>query len=84
MYKDIALLNITTIVISPFRYFDAPLVPCLLYFRYLSDNSISNEGTWRWIYDYSTVYYASWGVEEPSNHDGNENCAEMWEAASYR
>ncbi|CAC5391464.1 unnamed protein product [Mytilus coruscus] len=51
---------------------------------WIGAHDIGHEGTWRWIYDNTTVNYANWGLGEPSNRDRNENCAEMWEAASYR
>ncbi|CAC5399326.1 MRC [Mytilus coruscus] len=46
-------------------------------------HDIGIEGTWCWIYDNTTVNFTNWGVGEPNNHEGNENCAELSEAALY-
>ncbi|CAG2185630.1 unnamed protein product [Mytilus edulis] len=46
-------------------------------------HDIHNEGTWRWISDNSAVDYTNWVGGQPDDFGGNEDCAELWKAASY-
>jgi len=36
------------------------------------------EGNFRWLSDDSEVTYSNWGKNEPNNHGGNQNCAQLW------
>ncbi|VDI70158.1 Hypothetical predicted protein [Mytilus galloprovincialis] len=50
---------------------------------WIGAHDIGHEGSWRWVYDNTTVNYTNW----PNNYEhaeGHENCAEMWDKASYR
>ncbi|XP_076078530.1 perlucin-like protein [Mytilus galloprovincialis] len=47
-------------------------------------HDIHHEGTWRWISDNSAVGYTNWGGGQPDDAGANEDCAELWKAASYR
>ncbi|CAG2186837.1 unnamed protein product [Mytilus edulis] len=51
---------------------------------WIGANDIDQEGTWRWIYDKTTVEFTNWSKEEPNNYNGNENCADMAKRRSYK
>ncbi|CAG2234627.1 unnamed protein product [Mytilus edulis] len=51
---------------------------------WIGANDIDQEGTWRWIYDKTTVEFTNWSKEEPNNYNGNENCADMAKRLSYK
>ncbi|XP_063436564.1 macrophage mannose receptor 1-like [Mytilus trossulus] len=55
-----------------------------IYIMWVGANDIDQEGTWRWIYDNTTVDFTNWSNEEHNNYNGNENCADIAKSRSYK